>query len=152
VLRFTTEELTEDTEVTGPVVVNLWAASDAPDTDFVARLVDVYPDETAINLTDGIIRARYRKGTTPELLIPGTPNEFAIDLWATSNLFRKGHRIRVDICSASFPRWDRNPNTGAKFGEDAELRMAQQTIYHDEKHPSRVVLPIVPRTGGNPIQ
>jgi putative CocE/NonD family hydrolase len=131
------------------VSVELWACSSAPDTDFVARLVDVYPDGRAYNLTDGIIRARYRDGTASEsLLEPNTPYRFAIDLWATSNVFRVGHRIRVQVTSSNFPRWDRNPNTGHPLGADGaeDLRPATQTILHDADHPSHIVLPLVPPT------
>ncbi|MDQ6660389.1 MAG: CocE/NonD family hydrolase [Chloroflexota bacterium] len=147
VLIYSTPVLEQDTEVTGPITVHLWAASTAPDTDFVARLVDVHPDGYAQNVTDGIIRARYRNfasGEAPSLIESGKPYEYEIDLWATSNLFKVGHRIRLDITSSNFPRWDRNPNTGHVFGEDAELAVAQQTILHDAEHPSYVVLPIVP--------
>ncbi len=147
VLVYTTPVLEQDVEVTGPISVHLWAVSSAPDTDFVARLVDVYPNGYAQNLTDGIIRARYRdfsKGEKPTLIEPGKPYEYEIDLWATSNVFKQGHRIRLDITSSSFPRWDRNPNTGHDLGADAELAIAQQTILHDADHPSHVVLPIVP--------
>jgi len=147
VLTFTTPPLERDTEVTGPVTVRLWACSSAPDTDFVARLVDVYPDGRAYNLTDGIIRARYRdapRGGAASLLEPGRPHSFDIDLWATSNVFRAGHRIRLQVTSSNFPRWDRNPNTGHPFGLDAELRSAEQTILHNREHPSHVLLPLVP--------
>lgn len=146
-LVYSTPPLEADMEVTGPIVVTLWAASSAPDTDFVARLVDVYPDGRAINLTDGILRARARAGIhQPESLIePGRVYEYQIDLWATSNLFRAGHRIRLDVTSSSFPRWDRNHNTGAELGEDSELVAATQTILHDAAHPSHVLLPLVPR-------
>jgi putative CocE/NonD family hydrolase len=145
VLTYSTEPLAADVEVTGPLQVKLWAASDAPDTDFVARLVDVHPDGFAQTLADGIVRARYRNGLTPELLDPGRAYLFTIDLWSTSNVFKAGHQIRVDIASANFPRWDRNPNTGAPFGQSAELRPAHQSILHDAEHPSQIVLPIVPR-------
>ncbi len=146
VLIYTSEVLTQDTEVTGPVVVKLWASSDAPDTDFVARLVDVHPDGFAQNLTDGIIRARYRNGDAPaEPLEPGKPYEFTIDLWSTANLFKAGHRIRLDVTSSCFPRWDRNLNTGEPFGTDSTPRPARQTILHDAEHPSHVVLPLIPR-------
>jgi putative CocE/NonD family hydrolase len=147
VLTFTTPALEHDTEVTGPVTVQLWACSSAPDTDFVARLVDVYPDGRAYNLTDGILRARYREAGSGQAaeLEPGRPYLFAIDLWATSNVFRAGHRIRLQVTSSCFPRWDRNPNTGHAFGVDAEVRTAEQTILHDRDHPSHVVLPLVPR-------
>lgn len=145
VLTFTTLPLAQDVEVTGPVTVELWAASDAPDTDFVARLVDVHPDGFAQNLTDGIVRARYREGDVPQLLEPGLPYLFTIDLWSTANVFKAGHRIRLDIASASFPRWDRNPNTADDFGAATGARPARQTILHDADHPSHVVLPIIPR-------
>ncbi len=148
ILVYTTGELKEDLEVTGPITVHLWAISSAPDTDFVARLVDVHPDGYAQNLTDGIIRARYRnfaRGEAPSLIEPGRAYEYEIDLWATSNVFRAGHRIRLDVTSSNFPRWDRNPNTGHEFGADTELSVAHQTIMHDRERPSYVVLPIVPR-------
>jgi putative CocE/NonD family hydrolase len=147
VLVYTTPELEQDVEVTGPIMVHLWATSSAPDTDFVARLVDVHPDGYAQNLTDGIIRARYRnfaRGEAPSLIEPGKAYEYEIDLWSTSNLFKKGHRIRLDVTSSNFPRWDRNPNTGHAFGADSELVVAHQTILHDAEHPSFVLLPIVP--------
>jgi uncharacterized protein len=147
VLAYTTDVLDHDVEVTGPVSVELWACSSAPDTDFVARLVDVYPDGRAYNLTDGILRARYRSGPgSVRMLEPGQPERFVIDLWATSNVFRAGHRIRLQVTSSCFPRWDRNPNTGHAFGTDgvADLVVAQQTILHDRDHPSHVVLPLVP--------
>lgn len=147
VLTYTTPPLEQDIEVTGPISVHLWASSSAPDTDFVARLVDVHPDGYARNLTDGIIRARYRHfahGEQPSLIEPGQAYEYEIDLWATSNVFLKGHAIRLDVTSSNFPRWDRNPNTGHDFGADAELAIAHQTILHDAEHPSYVVLPIVP--------
>lgn len=147
VLVYTSSELTEDVEVTGPVTVHLWAISSASDTDFVARLVDVHADGYAQNLTDGIIRARYRnfaRGEAPSLIEPGTAYEYDIDLWATSNVFKAGHRIRVDITSSNFPRWDRNPNTGHAFGADSEMVVAHQTILHDSEHPSYITLPIVP--------
>ncbi len=147
VLVYTTPVLEQDIEVTGPILVHLWATSSTPDTDFVARLVDVHPDGYAQNLTDGIIRARYRNfahGEAPSLIEPGKAYEYEIDLWATSNVFKAGHRIRLDVTSSNFPRWDRNPNTGHDLGADAELVVAHQTILHDREHPSHVVLPIVP--------
>jgi putative CocE/NonD family hydrolase len=145
VLTYTSEPLARDVEVTGPLAVKLWAASDAPDTDFVARLIDVYPDGFAQPLADGIIRARYRNGLTPTPIEPGAAYEFTIDLWSTSNVFKAGHQIRVEIASASFPRWDRNPNTGAPFGQNADMRPARQTILHDAAHPSHIILPVIPR-------
>ncbi len=148
VLVFATEPLARDTEVTGPVRVELWAASSAPDTDFVARLVDVFPDGRSINLADGIVRARHRDGVPGAQAAPLEPDRpycFVIHLWATSNVFQAGHRIGLDVTSSCFPRWDRNPNTGHALGIDAELRSARQTIFHDAAHPSRVLLPIVER-------
>jgi putative CocE/NonD family hydrolase len=147
VLVYSTPVLEEDIEVTGPISVHLWAISSAPDTDFVARLVDVHPDGYAQNLTDGIIRARYRSFTQDgqvSLLEAGRIYEYDINLWATSNLFKKGHRIRLDITSSSFPRWDRNPNTGHDLGADSEMVVAQQTILHDAEHPSYILLPVIP--------
>ena len=147
VLVYTTPVLEQDVEVTGPIAVHLWASSSAPDTDFVARLVDVYPNGYAQNLNDGIIRARYRnfsKGEQPTLIEPGKAYEYEIDLWATSNVFKAGHAIRLDITSSNFPRWDRNPNTGHDIGADDELAVAHQTILHDSEHPSYIVLPVVP--------
>lgn len=147
VLVYSTPPLTQDLEVTGPVSVTLYAASTATDTDFTAKLVDVHPDGKAYNLADGIIRARYRNSfAEPELMEPGKVYKFTIDLWATSNLFKKGHRIRVDISSSNFPRFDRNPNTGHKFGEDAEMKTARQIIYHNRQYPSHITLPVIPRT------
>jgi len=145
VLVYTTAPLNQDTEVIGPIVVKLWASSDATDTDFVARLVDVHSDGFAQNLADGIIRGRYRNGDTPELLEPGKAYEFTIDLWSTANMFKAGHSIRLDVTSSNFPRWDRNLNTGAAFGTDSEGRPAHQTILHDAEHPSQVILPLIPR-------
>src|SRR5699024_3120548 len=109
---YTSEPLEEDLEVTGPVKVVLYAKTDAVDTDFTAKLVDVAPDGTAYNLTDGIVRAKYRHGNTPEVNVQGEIIEYTIDLWATSNVFLKGHQIRVEVSSSSYPRFDLNPNTG----------------------------------------
>ena len=116
VLVFTSAPLQEDTEVTGPVVVRLHAASSATDTDFIARLIDVYPDGTAYNLTEGIIRARFRESIweAPKLLVPGKIYEYTIELLPTSNVFLKGHSIRVHLTSSNFPLWDRNPNTAPR--------------------------------------
>jgi hypothetical protein len=128
------------------VAVTLWAASSAPDTDFTAKLVDVGPDGFARNVTEGIIRARYRASTAqPSPIERDRAYEYTIDLWATSNVFLAGHRIRLEISSSNFPRFDRNPNTGGPFGRDDQLRPAMQTVLHDAAHPSHVVLPVVPR-------
>jgi putative CocE/NonD family hydrolase len=146
VLVYTTPPLDAAVEVTGPIVVKLWARTSAPDTDFTAKLVDVEPNGYARNLTDGIIRARYRTSTSrPSFVEPGQAYEYTIDLVATSNVFKPGHRIRLEVSSSNFPRFDRNPNTGRPLDADAELRPAMQTVLHDAEHPSHVVLPLVPR-------
>ena len=145
VLVYTSPALEADVEVTGPVSMVLYAASDARDTDFTAKLVDVHPNGTAINVAQGIIRARYRDSwEEAKLLEPKEIYKYTIDLWSTSNRFLRGHRIRVEVSSSNFPQFDRNPNTGNAFGMDAELRVASQTVYHDAKHPSHIILPIVP--------
>ena len=144
VLVYSTSPLTESVEVTGPLTAKLCASSSATDTDFTAKLVDVYPDGRAINLSNGIIRARYRNSLADTTLIkPGKIYCYNIDLWATSNLFKEGHRIRLEISSSNFPHYDRNPNTGNTFGMDAELQVADQTIYHDSAHPSSITLPVI---------
>jgi putative CocE/NonD family hydrolase len=152
VLVFSTPPLDSDTEVTGPITVKLWASSSALDTDFTAKLIDVYPpsveypDGYALNLTDSIIRARYRNSwTTPELLAPGEVYPFTITFYPTSNLFMRGHQIRLDISSSNFPRFDVNPNTGGPLGQPGGIVVADNTIYHDAAHPSHVVLPIIAR-------
>jgi putative CocE/NonD family hydrolase len=115
------------------------------DTDFTAKLVDVSPDGTAINLTEGILRARYRDSqTTPTLLTPGHVFSLTIDLWATSNIFRAGHRLRLEVSSSNFPRFDRNLNTGELAANSAKWATATNTILHDRAHPSALTLPIVP--------
>jgi len=146
VLVYSTAPLEQDVEVTGPVKMILHAASSARDTDFTAKLVDVHPDGKAFNLCDGIIRARYRQDLAKEALLePGKAEPFEIDLWVTSNLFKRGHRIRLEVSSSNFPRFDRNPNSGKTFGTDTELLSAKQTIFHDAEHPSHLVLPVIPR-------
>ncbi|HJU29219.1 MAG TPA: CocE/NonD family hydrolase, partial [Candidatus Binataceae bacterium] len=146
VLVYSTEPLAEDLEVTGPVRLVLFASSSAPDTDFTAKLVDVGPCGFARNLTDGIIRARVRESRSdPKLLAPGKAYEFAIDMWSTSNLFKAGHRIRLEVSSSNFPRFDRNPNTGHELFADAETRPALQTIMHDRGFASHLILPVIPK-------
>jgi len=149
VLIFQTDPLKEALEVTGPVTVNLWASSSTVDTDFTAKLVDVYPPNEDypqgfdMNITDGMIRARYRNSfETPELMTPGEVYSFSITLYPTSNLFAKGHRIRVDISSSNFPRLDVNPNTGDPLG--LNWRIAENAIFHDATHPSHLVLSAIP--------
>ncbi len=132
-------------EITGPITLVLWAASDAVDTDWMAKLIDVYPDGTAVNLAEGVLRARYRYGYDREVpLERNVPYEYRIELTPTSNVFLPGHRIRVDVTSSNFPAFDRNHNTGASFWCDRELRAASQTVLHDREHPSRLSLPVVP--------
>ena len=146
VLVYSTPPLEREVEVTGPVTVTLWAATSATDTDFTAKLVDVCEDGCARNLTDGIIRARYRNSMShPEPVEPGTPVCYTIDLWATSNVFKAGHQIRLEISSSNFPRFDRNTNTGNLIAADSELKPALQTVLHAGQHASYVTLPIVPR-------
>ncbi|MEW6209048.1 MAG: CocE/NonD family hydrolase [Acidobacteriota bacterium] len=146
VLVYTTPPLEEDLRVTGPVEIKLWAASSATDTDFTGKLVDVAPDGLAINLTEGIQRAVYRKSfSKPEPLTPGAPTEMAIDLWNTSHVFKKGHRIMVEISSSNFPRYSRNFNTGRQPETETEMKKAQQTVFHDLRRPSRITLPVLSR-------
>jgi len=151
VLVFQTEPLTEDLEVTGDVVVELWISSDCPDTDFTAKLIDQYPPSPdyprgyALNLTDGILRARYRNSwEKPEMIDAGQAHKVRIQLFPTSNLFRCGHRIRLDISSSNFPKFDVNPNTGEGEAQSTYTRVATNTIHFDTRHPSSVSLPVVP--------
>jgi putative CocE/NonD family hydrolase len=145
VLVYSTEPLAEDVEVTGPIKLTLYASSSAPDTDFTAKLVDAGPCGFARNLTDGIIRARVRESqSAPRLMDPGKIYEFTIDMWSTSNLFKAGHRIRLEVSSSNFPRFDRNPNTGHDLFADAETQPALQTIRHDRNYASHLTLPIIP--------
>jgi putative CocE/NonD family hydrolase len=149
VLTFQTPPLTADVEVTGPIEMHLWASSSARDTDFTAKLIDVYPPSAdhpeglAINITDSIIRARYRNGyEKPEWLTPGQPYEFVFTLYPTSNVFQTGHRMRVDISSSNWPRFDVNPNTGGPLGVTQRYELAQQTIYHEADCASHILLPV----------
>ena len=146
VLVYTTEPLERDVEVTGPVWLTLFASSSAPDTDFTGTLVDVHPDGRAINITEGLLGVRYRDSIEETSLItPGEVYELKVDMWETSNVFKAGHRIRLEVSSSNFPRFERNLNTGNRPGFDAEMRKADQTIYHDAGRPSHLILPIIPR-------
>jgi uncharacterized protein len=148
VLVYTSAPLEEPLEVTGPLVVRLHAATSAPDTDFVAKLADVWPDGKAIILAEGLLRARFREGFDRELLVePDLAYEYRIDLAATSNVFLPGHRVRLLVTSSSFPRFDRNPNTGRPLGVDGpgDALTARQTVFRDAERPSCVVLQVVPR-------
>lgn len=152
VLVFQTEPIGEDVEVTGEIEVKLYAASSSVDTDFTAKLIDVYPPNADfpggfdLNLEDGIVRGRFRESLkVQKLLTPGEVSEFTVKLYPTSNVFKKGHRIRVDVSSSNFPRFDVNPNTGDPLNRNHRLVVATNTVYHDKAHTSHVVLPVVPR-------
>lgn len=149
VLVFSTPVLDQDVEVTGPVWASIYAATSARDTDFTVKLVDVHPDGKVINVADGILRGRFYKNpttfTSSELLTPGAVNEFKINLWATSNLFKRGHRIRIEVSSSNFPKYDRNLNSGNNPTTDTQIVTANQTIYHNAQYPSNIILPIIPR-------
>jgi uncharacterized protein len=148
VLVYSTSVLDRPVEVTGPIELRLFVASSACDTDFTGKLVDVYPDGRAMILTEGILRARYRNSfTAPELLEPDAVYELCLDLWATANVFLPGHRIRLEVSSSNFPRFDRNSNTGGEIASEAasQYRPAINRIFHDVAHPSRLILPIIER-------
>lgn len=151
VLVFQSEPLKEDLEVTGEIEVKLWASSSALDTDFTAKLIDVYPASPDfpggfdLNLEDGIIRARFRESLKSEKLMkPGQVYPFTVRLYPTSNVFKKGHRIRVDISSSNFPRFDVNPNTGEPLNRHRRTVVAANTIFHDRSRPSHILLPVIP--------
>jgi hypothetical protein len=151
VLVFQSAPLEQNVEVTGRLVVKLWASSDAKDTDFTVKLVDVYPPNADypsgvdLNVADDIVRARYRESlTTARLLADNGPHEYTLEMYPTSLVFARGHRIRVDVSSSNFPRFDVNPNTGEPLGQQRRWRVAENAVYHDPLHPSRIVLPIIP--------
>jgi putative CocE/NonD family hydrolase len=158
VLVYTTDPLTESLEVTGPVQARIYASSSATDTDWTVRLLDVYPNGRSINVTDGILRARFREPAVirtavpapgqfehPELMKPGEVYEFTIEVGVTSIVFLEGHRIRIEVSSSNFPRFDRNLNNGGELGIDARIMVANQTVYHDPRYPSHIELPVIPR-------
>ena len=152
VISFETDALEEDVEITGEAIVKIWVSSTAIDTDITAKLIDVYPishdypEGYHLNLTDTIMRTRYRNSwTNPEMLIPGEPVQLTIKLWPTSNVFKAGHRIRLDVASSNFPRFDVNPNTGEPVGRHTKMMKAQNTIHMSAAHPSRIILPIIPK-------
>ena len=151
VLVFRTPPLEADVEITGPIRANLWISSDCPDTDFTIKLVDEYPPNSdypggfAMNLTDGILRVRYRDSWEhPSLMTPGTVYPIRIDAFPTSNLFQRGHRIRIDVSSSNFPHFDANPNTGEPEGKAERTRVATNRVHLDSARPSHVILPVVP--------
>jgi putative CocE/NonD family hydrolase len=152
VLVFETEPLADELEVTGAIEANLWISSDAPDTDFTIKLIDVYPPSEdypegfALNLTDGILRCRYRDSwESPTPLTSGQVYAVKVEAFATSNLFKRGHRIRLDVSSSNFPHFDVNPNTGAAEGKGLTRRAARNTVFVDANRPSHVVLPLIPK-------
>ncbi len=145
VLVYTTTSFVKDTEVTGPVSLDLYVSSSAVDTDFTGKLVDVWPDGFAQNLTEGILRLRYRNSQEkPELANPGETYHISVDLWATSNVFLAGHKLRLEVSSSNFPRFDRNLNTGEEQARATRMVKATNVIYHDKAHPSALILPVVP--------
>jgi uncharacterized protein len=150
VIVFQTETLEGDLEVTGPITANLWISSSALDTDFTVKLIDLYPpsadypDGYALNLTDTIMRARFRNSfSKPELMRPNEVYYLSFPLYPASNIFKRGHCIRVDVSSSNFPRFDVNPNTGGPLGEPGGLVVAENTIHHDSDRPSHIVLPVI---------
>lgn len=146
ILAYTTEPLVRETEVTGPLSLEVFVSSTAEDTDLVGRLIDVHPDGRAILLAEGVQRLRYRESFEhPQLMVPGKIYAVHLDLWATSNVFKVGHRIRLEITSSSYPRYDRHPNHGGDLSGATRPVKATTTIHHDAAHPSALILPIVPR-------
>ena len=139
VLIYSTDALADDLEVTGPIEATLYVTTSAASTDFTVKLVDVHPDGRAYNVCDGIIRRAF------PLSARSVPAEIAIQLWPTSMLFRRGHRIRIEVSSSNYPRYDRNPNTGGDIATETHPISATQTIYHSAEAPSRIVLPVIPR-------
>jgi hypothetical protein len=147
VLVYVSAPLEEATEITGPVRLQLYAATSAVDTDFTAQLLDVHPSGFAQRMCDGMVRVRFREGMDkPHLLQPHQIYEYNIDLWNTSQLFGKGHRIGLQISSSAFPKYDRNLNNGEDLARSTRMVVARQVIYHDAKRPSALVLPVIPRT------
>ncbi|MDQ1328007.1 MAG: uncharacterized protein QG641_1292 [Candidatus Poribacteria bacterium] len=145
VLVYTSATLEKDLEVTGPVEVKLYAASSAMDTDFTATLTDVYPDGKVVHICEGIRGASFRESLeNPTLIEPEKVYEYTISLWETSNVFKAGHQIRLEISSSNFPRYARNQNTGNPLGMSAEIKKAKQTIYNDSQYPSHLILPVIP--------
>ena len=146
VLVYSTNALKSEVEVTGPIRLFLYATSSAKDTDFTGKLVDVYPNDAAILLTSGIVRARFRESyTKPSLISPGQVYLYQVDLWATSNLFKRSHRIRLEVSSSDFPMFLPNTNTGGSIGSEVRTAVARQTLYHDTERPSHLLLPLIPR-------
>lgn len=147
VLLFTTGELQQPIEITGPILARLYISSNCPDTDFTVKLCDVYPDGRSMLVTDGILRARHRESFSEEsFLEPDKVYELTVDLWSTSLVFNKGHRIRIAVSSSNSPRFEPNPNTGHPFRADGERRVATNTIHLSSEHPSHILLPVYGET------
>jgi len=146
VLVYTTPAFKQDTEVTGPITLEIYVSSSAVDTDFTGKVVDVSPQGFARNLTEGILRARYRSSMEKaELMNPGEVYKLTLNLWSTSNVFLAGHKLRLEVSSSNFPRFDRNLNTGEDQGHSARMVKATNAVYHDGKHPSALIVPVVPQ-------
>jgi putative CocE/NonD family hydrolase len=142
ILVYSSEPLRGDLEVTGPIEVILYVATTAPCTDFTGKLVDIFPDGSAWNVSDGILRRRYDTNSTEAA--PSGSTEIRIELWPTSTVFRAGHRLRLEVSSSNYPRYDRNPNTGRSVASETSPVPARQTVHHDAKAPSRIILPVIP--------
>jgi putative CocE/NonD family hydrolase len=145
VLIYTTPAFSKATEITGPISLDLYVSSSAVDTDFTGMLVDVWPNGFAQNLTSGILRLRYRESQeNPELAKPGEIYHITLDLIATSNVFRAGHKLRLEVSSSNFPRFDRNMNTGEEQAHATRMVKATNLVYHDKARPSALIVPVVP--------
>jgi putative CocE/NonD family hydrolase len=142
VLVYTTAPLDHDVEVTGPISLFLYVSTSAPNTDFTAKLVDVYADGSSYNISEGILRRIYQE--THGSSVSGLGQEIQIELWPTRMVFFRGHRIRLEVASSNFPRFDRNPNNGETIASDLEVIPAKQAVFHGVKCPSRLILPIIP--------
>jgi len=148
ILVYTSEQMSSDVVVCGPIAVKLYAASSAIDTDFMAKLLDVWPNGYAQRLNDGMIRARFRNGPDrPSPIRPNEPYGYDLNLWATCQLVAKDHRIRVEVSSSAFPKYDRNPNLGEPLGKTTRWSKAQQAVFHDVDRQSYILLPIVQGAG-----
>jgi hypothetical protein len=145
VLVYTTPPFRRDTEVTGPISLEIYVSTSAVDTDFTGKVVDVSPDGFARNLTEGILRARYRSSReNGELMSPGEVYRLTLYLWATSNVVLAGHRLRLEASSSNFPRFDRNLNTGDDQARSTRMVKAANSVYHDRELPSALILPVIP--------
>ncbi len=137
VLVYSSDPLEKDLEVTGPIALEVYVTTSAPCTDFTAKLVDVFPDGMAYNVSEGILRRQYER-------LASQPTRIEIELWPTSSVFLKGHRMRLEVSSSNYPRFDRNPNTGRDIATESASQRAQQTVFHGRDFPSRLILPVIP--------